>query len=224
MGLFDIVKGVADVVTAPFAAVGSAAGAVGGFALGAGLETLQFIGNKIPLVNKLVPGDADFDTSDIFTFSAIGGKLGQFAGGFGAKFLLPGGLITGLVFGGLSLSNGWADEHVLTPILKTEAKLLGLGGEAAADGAEQFPAICGPTGLADDGKTELQAIAVPLPEGVEPTGPTQVDPETGQVYQLAIVPAGTCVPDKPSEDGTGPGVVTIPQSKGMMNSLPGGEK
>ncbi|MEZ0227109.1 MAG: hypothetical protein ACAI25_00670, partial [Planctomycetota bacterium] len=145
MGLFDIVKDAVDVVTTPFAAVGSAAGAAVGFAAGATLETLQFVGNKIPLVNRLVPGDADFDTSDIFTFSAIGGKLGQFAGGFGAKFLLPGGLATGLIFGGLSLTNGWADDHVLTPILKTEAKLLGLGGEAAGSGAEQFPAFCGPT-------------------------------------------------------------------------------
>jgi hypothetical protein len=192
MGLFDVVKGVADVVTTPFAVAGSVAGSVGGFALGGALETAQFVGNKIPLLNKLVPGDAEFDTSDIFTFSALGGKLGQFAAGFGAKFLLPGGLVTGLLFGGLSLTNGWADEHVLNPILKTEAKLLGLGGGAAGDAAQQFPAICGPEGQGPDGGM-YQAIAVPLPQGVEPTGPTKVDPETGQVYQLEIVPAGACV-------------------------------
>ena len=192
MGLFDIVKGAVDVVTTPFAAAGAVVGSAAGFVVGGALEGLDFIGNKIPLLNKIIPGNGEFDKDHVFTWSALGGKLGEFAGGFGAKFLLPGGLITGLVFGGLSLTNGFVDNKVLTPILKGEAKLLGLGGGAAADGVQQFPAICGPEGQGPDGNM-YQAVAVPLPEGVEPTGPTKVDPETGQTYQLAIVPAGACV-------------------------------
>lgn len=214
MGLLDIVKGAVDVVTTPFAAVGSVVGSVTGLAAGTVFEGGQWA------FNKLFGRDADFDTSDIFTFSALGGKLGQFAGGFGAKFLLPGGLATGLLFGGLSLTNGWADDHVLMPILKTEAKLLGLdgGGAAAGEGVAQFPAICGPEGVADDG-TKLQAIAVPLPEGTEPTGPTQVDPATGQTYQLAVVPAGACKDN----------VVTVTpedfaKTNGMANALGGSQK
>jgi len=160
---------------------------------------------------------------------ALGAKLGEFGGGFTAKFLLPGGLVTGLLFGGLSFTNDTVDRNVLAPVLTEEANLFGLTGGSAGDQANQaiqFQAICGPNGKAPDG-TPIEAVAVPLGPGQIPTGPTKTDPATGQVYQLVVVPAQACKsPDgSPGEVGK-PGVVTVTpaefsKTQGMANALAG---
>jgi hypothetical protein len=223
MGLLGFLKKAADVVTTPFAAAGSLVGnAVGIVGDGAG-QVLFKSGED--LLHAVTFGQVgswknpfDFNTTQLFEAGAIGSKLGEFAGGFSAKFLLPGGLATGLLFGGLSLTNGWVDDHVATPVLTEEAKLFGLTGGSAGDQAVKFEAICGPSGTAPDG-TPVQAIAVPLAPGETPTGPTKTDPNNGQVYQLVVVPAGAC-----NADPGKPGVVTVTpaelqQTAGMANAL-----
>lgn len=233
MGLLGFVKSAVNVVTTPFAAAGGLLGNVGGIALDGAGQFLYHAGEDV--VHAATFGKVgswanpfSFDTKQLFMAGALGSKLGEFAGGFGAKFLLPGGLLTGLLFGGLSLSNGFVDKDVLSPVLMQEAKVFGLMGDSAGNqagnGAVQFAAICGPNGTAPDG-TPIEAVAVPLPAGAQATGPVKTDPSTGQRYQLVVVPAGACTKPDGSPSAVGDrGVVTVTpqqlsQTKGMASAL-----
>jgi hypothetical protein len=100
-----------------------------------------------------------------------------------------------------------------------EAKELGLmSGSAAGQQAQTIPAVCGPEGKGPDGNT-YQAVAIPLPPGATPTGPTQTDPKTGQVYELALVPPGSCKDN--SITITPEMVQQISKTQGMANAIGG---